>query len=175
MSPAPSTEHQRVLTKIITLLGQFFIDKPCEVFCAPFDVRLPEKDDAADDEIENVVQPDISVICDPSRLDSKGCNGAPDLIIEILSPSTAKKDRHEKFLLYERHGVKEYWIVHQSEHLVEIFKLNDDGVYDKPDIYAGDDVVPVSSFPGLNIDLGFVFDIQKTTPPENQAEQPRYS
>ena len=87
-------------------------------------------------------------------------NSGP-LIIEILSPSTAKKDRHEKFLLYERHGVKEYWIVHQSEHLVEIFRLNDDGAYDKPAIYDGDDMMPVSLFPGLEIDLGIAFSIQK--------------
>jgi Uma2 family endonuclease len=168
MSPAPSTNHQRVSRQLLVQFANFLEQNACEVFQAPFDVRLPESDEA-DDEIENVVQPDISVICDPSKLDSKGCKGAPDLIIEILSPSTAKKDRHEKFLLYERHGVKEYWIVHQSEHLVEVFKLNDDGVYDKPDIYAGDDVVPVGLFPGLDVNLGIVFGIPKT---DTHADNP---
>ncbi len=161
MSPAPSTEHQRVSRKLLVQIEGFLRQKPCEVFYAPFDVRLPERDEA-DDEIENVVQPDISVICDPSKLDSKGCKGAPDLIIEILSPSTAKKDRQEKFLLYERHGVKAYWLVHQSEHLIEVFRLRNSGVYDKPEIYAGDDMMPVDLFPDLEIDLGVVFGIPKT-------------
>lgn len=165
MSPAPSTEHQRVLTKLLVPLGQFFIDRPCEVFCAPFDVRLPEKHEA-DEDINTVVQPDLVVICDPSKVDSKGCKGAPDMIIEILSPSTAKKDRQDKFSLYEEHGVKEYWIVHPLEHLIEVFALGDDGTYGRPTIYARDDRLPVNLFPGLEIQLARIFGI------EQGAEEP---
>jgi Uma2 family endonuclease len=159
MSPAPSTEHQRVLRKLLVHFDNFLTDTPCEVFSAPFDVRFPEGDER-DDDIDTVVQPDISVICDGSKIDENGCKGSPDIIIEILSPSTAKKDMQEKFTLYEHHGVKEYWLVFPFEHVIEVFTLSEPGTYGRPAaIYAEDDMLPVGLFPGLEIDLAGVFGI----------------
>ena len=102
MSPAPKTNHQRLSFFIALEIGKYLEGRSCEAFSAPFDVRL------ADD---TVVQPDLSVICDKSKIDEKGCSGAPDLVVEILSDSTAYKDETEKRLLYERVGVREYWII----------------------------------------------------------------
>jgi Uma2 family endonuclease len=160
MSPAPSTEHQTLLLALAAEFHNFLKGKPCQAYIAPFDVRLPEENES-DEEIETVVQPDIAVICDKSKIDSKGCKGAPDLIIEIISPSTAKKDTQDKFTLYERHGVKEYWLVYPAEHIVEVFVLGENGVYGRPKIYAADDLLTVGLFPGLEIDLAVVFSITK--------------
>jgi len=88
-----------------------FIGTACWVYVAPFDVRLPDRDEA-DEAVAAVVQPDIAVICDPVKLDDKGCRGAPDWIIAVLSPATVAKDQIQKRALYERHGVREYWLVH---------------------------------------------------------------
>jgi Uma2 family endonuclease len=166
MSPAPSTEHQRVSRRLLVQFDHFFTQGPCEIFSAPFDVCLP-KGDEDDEAIETVVQPDLAIICDPMKVDSNGCKGAPDLIIEIISPSTAKKDRHEKFFLYEEHGVKEYWTVHPLEYLIEVFALGDDGTYGRPNIYARDDLLPVSLFPGLEIPLARIFGIENTEDERN--------
>jgi Uma2 family endonuclease len=160
MSPAPSTGHQSILLELAVEFRNFLRGKSCQVYIAPFDVRLPEKNEA-DEKIKTVVQPDIAVICDPSKIDDKGCKGAPDLVIEILSPSTAKKDMQEKLALYEHYSVKEYWIVHPSEFLIEVFRLNDQDIYGKPAIYASDDLLPVRLLPGLEIDLAVVFDLEK--------------
>jgi Uma2 family endonuclease len=168
MSPAPPTEHQRVSRRLLVQFDHFFSQGPCEVFSAPFDVRLPEGSEL-DEAIETVVQPDISIICDPSKIDEKGCRGAPDLIIEVLSPSTAKKDMQEKLTLYEHHGVKEYWIVHPSEQLVEVFIPDEQGTYGRPKIFAADDLLPVSFFPSLEIHLARIFGIEHT---EEEPETP---
>lgn len=98
----------------------------------PFDVRLPEGDEA-DDDIDTLVQPDISVVCDPSKLDDKGCRGAPDWIIEVLSPATAGHDQVRKLLLYEHHGVKEYWLVHPVDRVVTIYRLENEA-YGRPTV-----------------------------------------
>ena len=123
---------------------------------ARFDVRLPRGDEA-DDDIDTVVQPDISIICDSRKLDELGCRGAPDLIVEILSPSTASKDQKEKLALYEKHGVKEYWIVQPDNKLVMVFQLSKTTSYGKPDIYTHEDTINVKRFKGLVIDLASVF------------------
>ncbi|MBC7391423.1 MAG: Uma2 family endonuclease, partial [Opitutaceae bacterium] len=123
MSPAPGSYHQRVSGNIFKDFAVFLNKKPCKVFIAPFDVRLSMFRN--DQEILTVVQPDICVICDLSKIDEKGCNGTPDLMIEILSPSTKKKDVQDKFQLYEESGVQEYWIVYPLEKLVDVFLLED--------------------------------------------------
>ncbi len=123
---------------------------------APFDVRLPEGEEA-DDEIITVVQPDISVICDPARLDVRGCRGAPDFIIEILSPATAAKDQIQKVTLYEKHGVKEYWLGHPVDRLITVRVLETDGKYGIPKIHEAKGLLPVRILPGLEIDLDLVF------------------
>ena len=160
MSPAPSPMHQRVLIALSTQLYHLFEGKPCSVYLVPFDVRLPEKNERETD-ISTVVQPDISIVCDASKIDRKGCKGAPDMVIEILSPATAKKDRREKFRLYERHQVKTYWIVSPLDEIIEVFTLNQGGKYGEADIYTADDRVPVSVFPGAEIDLSRVFSVNR--------------
>ena len=119
-------------------------------------MRLPQGEEK-DEEIDNVVQPDLVVICDRSKIDKRGCKGAPDLIIEILSYSTAKKDLNEKFNLYQQSGVKEYWIVFQGEAVVEVYQLNDTLLYEKTGTYESNDQINVGILPDLKIDLSLVF------------------
>ena len=156
MSPAPSRRHQKFLLELGRQIANFLVDRPCDVYVAPFDVRLPEADEKNKD-IKTVVQPDIVVICDPKKLDDAGCRGAPDLIIEILSPSTTLKDMKIKMALYEKHGVKEYWIVHPVDNLILVFKLQKNKMYGKPDVYTAEDKIKTAILKGLEIDLGPVF------------------
>jgi Uma2 family endonuclease len=131
----------------------------CEVHHAPFDVRFPRNGETADEKIYTVVQPDVCVICDPSKLDDRGCIGAPDLIVEVQSVSTAKRDLNEKFNLYELSGVKEYWVVFPKDQAVTVFCLQEDGRYDQGTIYDKDNPkAPVGIFPGLIIDMNELFE-----------------
>jgi Uma2 family endonuclease len=163
MTPAPSTSHQMISMELGRQISTFLLGKDCRVFAAPFDVRLPEGDEA-DEQIINVVQPDISVICDPAKIDGRGCRGAPDFIIEILSPSTAAKDQIQKVTLYAKHGVKELWLVHPGDKLVFVRVLQDGGGYGIPKIYEAKGCLPVFSLPGLEIDMDSVF---RSLPSEN--------
>ena len=158
MAPAPSTLHQRTCIKLITRLS-LIIEKnkgKCEVFVAPFDVRLPKNGEKADNQIYNVVQPDICVICDPSKIDKNGCIGAPDLVIEIQSFSTTKYDLTEKFNLYEASGVREYWVVYPHEEGIEVFLLQQDGKYDNGTKYDKGKI-PIHIFDGYEIDFKDIF------------------
>ncbi|MDR1610144.1 MAG: Uma2 family endonuclease, partial [Candidatus Symbiothrix sp.] len=122
---APTRFHAKVST-ILQSTFYWFVKKrkgKCEVYHAPFDVRLPKNGKTADNEIYTVVQPDICVVCDPEKLDDRGCIGATDLIVEVQSPSTAKRDLNEKFFLYEESGVKEYWVVYPMEKAITVFLL----------------------------------------------------
>ena len=156
MTPAPSRAHQKTLLALADLFYNYLNDKPCEVYVAPFDVRLPEGSQS-EQEIITVVQPDLTVVCDPAKLDDKGCRGTPDLIVEIISPSTAARDYIEKLALYERRQVAEYWVVHPIDKTVMVFQLTANQEYGKPRIYAGNDQVPIGLFPDLVIDLKKVF------------------
>lgn len=157
MSPAPSTKHQRVLRNLFLQIHSFLLEKlECEAFFAPFDVRLPEKNEA-DEAIINVVQPDIAVICDPSKIDEKGCRGAPDWIIEVLSPFTSSKDHIAKHKLYERMGVREYWLAHPFDEMITIFVSGADGKFKPPAFHAGKGKLAASVLPGLAIDLDAIF------------------
>ncbi len=156
MSPAPLVRHQRILGELYMPFANYLKGNPCLVFLAPFDVRFPK--DKNDKYPYTVVQPDICVICDPNKLDEKGCHGAPDLIVEILSPSTSSKDTHEKFRLYEEFGVQEYWIVDPSNNLLDIFLLDENGKYTLLGKFDKTDTVPVSLFPDLFIELKEVFE-----------------
>ena len=122
------------------------------VFHAPYDVRLPENDEP-DNEIKTVVQPDLLVVCDKSKIDSRGLKGAPDFIIEILSPGSAVKDMKEKLALYEKHGVKEYWVIHPDETVIEVFLLQKNKCYGKPGVYSFSDLVPVAILENHSIDM----------------------
>ncbi len=156
MTPAPSTLHQRILIELSRQFSNYLRGKPCEVFAAPFDVRLP-KSEEADEAVTTVVQPDIVVICDASKLDKRGCRGAPDIVIEILSPSTAQKDIKIKLSLYERAGVKEFWIVYPEGKTVMVFTLQQQGRYGRPEVYSDKDAVTPVIFGDLSIELSSVF------------------
>jgi Uma2 family endonuclease len=148
MSPSPSRKHQKISMELAWQLRTFLKDKSCEVYAAPFDVRLPEHDEP-DDEIKTVVQPDISVICDREKLDDKGCRGAPDLIIEIVSPFTARRDMKDKLFLYEHHGVKEYWIVHPEEKIIMQYKLEKNNRCGRAAIFTDEDTILTDILPGF--------------------------
>ena len=162
MSPAPNTEHQRVSRKLIVKIGSYLQGKTCELFAAPFDVRLPlPPKRQTGTKIDTVVQPDICVICDPAKIDEHGCNGAPDWIIEILSKGTAQKDLNEKFDLYQHAGVQEYWIVRPDEQTVVPYLLDENGLYQalQPKPFVRMESVPVGVFPGFEVELEEVFGV----------------
>jgi len=151
MMSAPLVEHQRILRKLFVQLANFLDEKQCEVFIAPFDVCLTGKGDLDD----TVVQPDILVICDHSKLDEKRYNGAPDLVIEILSPSNSRHDRIRKFKKYLQVGVREFWIVDPVEKGVAVHIL-ENGKY-VINVYEGDETISVSVLDGCEITLQDVF------------------
>ena len=159
MSPAPRLKHAKVNSRIFWNLGTIIRRNKgtCEVFTAPFDVRFPKQGETAYDKIDTVVQPDICVVCDLSKLDELGCCGAPDMIIEILSPSSIKKDFTEKFTLYEESGVKEYWIVHPKDKAIHAYILQENGKYDPGTLYEWEGQVPVHIFNNHPIDLDDIF------------------
>ncbi len=159
MIPAPGTMHQEVLTNLVYHFCDFFKGKPCKVFAAPFDVRLAEKKETGRS-CSNVVQPDISIICDPEKIDEKGCIGAPDLIVEILSPSTASKDQVRKRRLYERHGVSEYWLIHPTERYAHILALKD-GKYQLVRVFDDEDTLESKIFPGLAVKFAEILPVLK--------------
>lgn len=143
MSPAPQRLHQKVLGALHLQLGNQLKGKTCEVYIPPFDARLPMGSEKEED-IINVVQPDITVICNPKKLDKKGCIGTPDFIIEIISPGNPQQDKLEKFNLYEIAGVKEYWLISPDIRMLEVFLLGSDGTYGRPQIYTEKDTIKVN-------------------------------
>lgn len=133
MAPVPTRAHQIVVGELFRQLANQLQGHRCRPFVAPFDVRLPRSNEA-DAAVDTVVQPDITVVCDPSKLDVRGCRGAPDRAIEVLSPATADHDHRVKRALYERAGVIEYWLVHPTDRTVHVYRL-EAGSYGKPDVY----------------------------------------
>jgi Uma2 family endonuclease len=154
---APNTNHQVILANTLVLFAAFLKKKPCKVFIAPFDVRLPVKNQKKDDEVTTVVQPDLCIVCDESKIDSRGCCGAPDLVIEVLSPGNSKKEINLKYELYEEAGVKEYWIVNPVEENIVVFILNEEGKFSGLKMYAGEDIIRSVAVPGLNINVPEIF------------------
>jgi len=152
---APLRRHQSISMEITIQLGTFLQGSKCKMYYAPFDVRLAVSKD--EDKIFTVVQPDICIICNPGLLDEKGCNGAPDLIVEILSPSSSEKDAIIKFDLYEEVGVKEYWMIYPDLNLVDVFLLNKKKKFQLKRKYAANQKVPVNILQGCEIDLEKVF------------------
>ena len=157
MSPAPNRIHQEISGELYRQIANYLAGKQCKVYAAPFDVRLPAAGEKDDDEITTVVQPDITVVCDRSKLDKKGCKGVPDLVIEILSPYTAKKDMKEKYFLYEKFGVKEYWIVYPDYKTVSVYTLDINKAYGAPAVYEEEEQVEVGIFEDLTVELKTVF------------------
>ena len=148
---APNRKHQEISGNIFSLLHNFLKGNPCKVYAAPFDVRLN-----ADTYDDTVVQPDLLVVCDKSKLNNKGCTGAPDMVIEILSPSTAMLDRFLKFNQYLRAGIKEYWIVDPDSRTVSVYILKN-GEY-VAHAYGNGEPIPVHVLKGCTIDMQEVFE-----------------
>jgi Uma2 family endonuclease len=140
----------------MTQFGVFLRTHPCRHFTAPFDVRLPAPSEDGMT-TSTVVQPDLVVVCDHDKLDERGCVGAPTLVVEVTSPSTATKDLREKRAAYERAGVPEYWLVLPTDNMALVFSLNETGCYGAPAVYANDEQMPVGVLPGLSIELSLVF------------------
>ncbi|HAH55559.1 MAG TPA: Uma2 family endonuclease [Flavobacterium sp.] len=157
MSPAPSRKHQDISWDLIREIDRVFRNKECKMYAAPFDVRLVNfKESTADNQIITVVQPDLCVICDEKKLDEKGCIGAPDLIIEILSPGNSKREMNIKFDLYEENKVKEYWIVNPTDETIFIYVLeNDKYIGIKPLIF--DSKLQSPTFPNLKFAVKKIF------------------
>jgi len=156
MSPAPSTSHQRILRRMSQTLGNFLNGHSCEVFIAPFDVRLARKSED-DQDIITVVQPDICVVCDPSKIDTKGCVGAPDIVVEILSPGNNRKELQNKYEVYEETGVKEYWIVSPQDKTFMKYTLGENLKYIPSRLLTSGDFVSTLILPGFELNLEEVF------------------
>jgi Uma2 family endonuclease len=150
MSPAPTVSHQEVLLELSRQIDEALDESACRVLIAPLDVRLPRGDEA-DEAVDTVVQPDLLVVCDPARIDERGVRGAPDWIIEVLSPATAAHDQVRKRDLYERAGVREYWLVHPTDRIVTVYRL-ENGHYGRPDIAELAGETATQAVPGVVID-----------------------
>lgn len=160
MSPAPNRRHQKFITNLSKFFSPFFDKKKCEVYYAPFDVLLPDlslENNQNENQIDTVVQPDLLVVCDPNKLTDQGCTGAPDFVLEILSPVTAFKDMDEKLKLYEKHGVKEYWIVNPGNDTLMVYRRSTGPSFDKPLLFSRNETLEPVLFPGLTINLEEIF------------------
>ena len=157
MLATPSTDHQLISGALFAQLYNFLEGKKCRVIPAPFAVRLFEKDGDGPDNVDTVVEPDISVVCDRDKLDGRGCKGAPDMVIEILSPSTQRHDRITKYNLYQRAGVREYWIVEPETQTVQVFLRNENGLLLPHESYSREDVAKVNALNGCFVELSKVF------------------
>jgi len=163
MSPAPGLFHQVLVTTLSRSLGNYFVDKECMLLLAPTDVKLSDCD---------VVQPDLLVVCDRSKLRPTHVEGAPDLLVEILSPSTAGYDRGTKLALYAKHGVREYWLVTPYPSVLEVLVLDGES-YRVHKVYRSQHTLRSPSFPGLELPLERVFDFP--IPPEEIIDEVRES
>lgn len=152
MTPAPSVRHQNVAGNFFSQLKQKLAGKTCKPFIAPVDVALSEHD---------IVQPDVFVLCDKSKITETHIKGAPDLVVEVLSPSTAPKDLREKKNLYEKFGVAEYIIIDPLEEYVERFLLNEEGTYSRGEVFVPQEVLSMISLEGIEIDLWEIFEVEK--------------
>jgi Uma2 family endonuclease len=157
MSPAPNRVHQKLSGEIFRELSNYLIGKSCEVYAAPFDVRLPRKS-KDDKDILTVVQPDVCVICDPSKLDDRGCIGAPDIVVEILSPGNNQKDLKNKYEIYEESGVKEYWIISPQNETFLKYTLAEDSRFQTSHLMTIGDKVTTPILPGFVLDLTELFE-----------------
>jgi Uma2 family endonuclease len=168
MSPAPRREHQRLVSELNRQLANALHDAPCEVYPAPFDVKLSREEE---DERPTVVQPDLTVVCDPAKLTEQGVTGAPDLVVEIVSPDSGFHDRvwseaalparpcilGRKFDLYRGAGVREYWIVEPDERVVEVYRLASDGSYRRVGAFGDADTITSEAVDAVLVDLAELF------------------
>lgn len=152
MSPSPSVAHQRISRRLFRTIDNFLENKKCEAFYAPIDVIFSNPDENKDN-IKNVVQPDIVVVCDPDKIDKNGCNGSPDFIIEILSPATAYKDETFKLNLYEKYMVKEYWIVNPDLKQIAVYKLGSSKKYNNPVFFRENEEIIIDILGNCKVQL----------------------
>jgi Uma2 family endonuclease len=157
MSPAPSSVHQEVIGNIFLKLGNFLKKQPCKIYISPFDVRFP-KESHNDKAIFTVLQPDICVICDRNKIDARGCIGAPDLVVEVLSPGNTKMELLNKYRVYEEFGVKEYWVVSQSDQSILIYTLTEMGKFQPSKIFTLSEKITSTVLPGFELALDDVFE-----------------
>jgi Uma2 family endonuclease len=155
MSPAPNRFHQEIAGIIHVRLWLFLEHRPCRVYEAPFDVRIPRKS-KTDKEIITVLQPDVCVVCDLSKLDKRGCIGAPEIVVEVLSPGNNSKELQKKYEVYEEAGVKEYWVVSPQDMWLRIYTLVDGKFHESPYLLAGDTVTS-TVLPGFSLDVTSLF------------------
>lgn len=152
---APSPIHQEISGNLQGALFVFLKNSRCKLYTAPFDVRFPQKGES---QVYTVVQPDLCVVCDLEKIDSKGCVGAPDLVIEILSPGNSKKEMKSKFALYQEEGVREYWIVDPERELVFVYVAENKKFH--PTLPITDDYVRSTIFPNFSIHTADIFHIK---------------
>jgi len=164
MSPTPSIRHQDLVGNLYVKIRSFFSsfgDKKYKMVFSPVDVCLFEGS-YDKEKVEAALQPDLIIVCDRSKLDENRCYGAPDFVAEVLSPSSIKRDVREKFDLYEKYGVREYWIISPLENYVTVYLLQEDGKFDKGTIYEVEhenkSVIPVSIIPGLDISINDLYE-----------------
>jgi Uma2 family endonuclease len=159
MTPAPNLYHQDMVMAISSAIYHYLKGKPCKVYIAPFDVRLPKSAAKETDKVVyTVVQPDVCVICDVTKLDIKGCIGAPDIVVEILSPGNNKKELRNKYEVYEESGVKEYWIVSPQDKTFLQYTLTDAGRYQASRLMTVGDHVTTAVLPDFVLDLEVIFE-----------------
>ena len=156
MAPAPARVHQEVSGELFRQLANYLLGKKCKVYPAPFAVRLFEQDGDSPEDVDTMVEPDITVVCDSSKLDERGCKGAPDMVVEILSPSTQRHDRFTKFSLYQRASVREYWIVDPDSKTAQSLIL-EDGHYSVKEFGTAGDKMKVNVLEDCVIDLSEIF------------------
>ncbi|WP_044895077.1 Uma2 family endonuclease [Bacillus alveayuensis] len=156
MTPSPTPQHQRIVTALSALFFHHLQDYPCEVFVAPIDVCLFATKDTPLHDIKDWYIPDLVIVCEQNKIGSERIYGAPDFVVEILSPSTAKHDRITKFRSYEKAGVKEYWIVDPIHTTVEVYVLQNDR-FQQMGMYYKDNSISVHTFPECIIELEKVF------------------
>lgn len=161
MAPAPTRTHQTLVGELYRQIASSLKGKPCKVYIAPFDVRLPRADEA-DDRVDTVVQPDVLVVCDKTKLDERGARGAPDWVAEVVSPSSAAHDQITKRKLYDRAGVREYWLLHPTDRLVTVYRLEPgpggENSYGRPDIREMQGSQALGVLPEVVVDWSLFFD-----------------
>lgn len=158
MAP-PTRTHQRVCVELTRQLANFLEGKKCEVYAAPFGVRLFEREGDRPEDVDTLVEPDITVVCEKSKLDEYGCRGAPELVMEVLSPSSRKHDRLVKLNLYQRAGVPEYWIINPEEESVQVFLRDGSGNLRIHNEYDRTEIAKVHALDGCFIELCKVFPV----------------
>lgn len=157
MLASPSLPHQMIVGAIYRQVSAYLDGKTCLPILSPFDVRLFETQDSTDNDVDTVVVPDMTIVCDRSKLDNRGCKGAPDMVVEVLSPSTQRQDRLVKLNLYQKAGVREYWIVDPDSKTVQVFLLKD-GLLQITEVYSAEDRAKVNVLDDCVVDLKQVFE-----------------